>query len=496
MSRIERKNDRVVIPLPTSIPINSTIQYTVSPREPQFIRLNLSTTSTCFQFSSSTFELLVQKDRLNATTCFGILQALAASVPILLSTTCFKCVSLEFFNPTNSSHLLPLNFITMINNLLDLTAQISHMRASLTTRKQFPNHNHISQADFQRLENLTSDVSYLQTLSNANVGYLSEVNCRNVVATSLLASVTEQSLKPVQTFPSWERPGPQQLKFLNAAKTFCLSNEIGKGVYFARYKLNEKIDQIPIDWTDVEQRIKDLQRNFQQIRTGVADFTQDDTVEHVFVNFANKHIGNPGGTNSGFCLQEEIIFLEHPALFAIMCLFSHKPLESDEVFCCSRPTRYFEPAKEGLYGSTYMYKEYKKQQVDAVILSMDALEEGKKDNYRNLVKIYSGFKHAIEFTRLIRQTDKPIRIHTGNFGLGGFSDYNSQFGSFVGQALAQSMLMTNSPNLRLELYYYPFEQRFIDCFKRTITLDESLKKSKTLDVKRYNQFDKICEMGK
>ena len=152
-----------------------------------------------------------------------------------------------------------------------------------------------------------------------------------------------------------------------------------------------------------------------------------DTKASFCVDFANKYIG--GGTLSGGCVQEEILFAVEPE--AIVSIFFMEKMENNDAIRIDNLIQY---SKYSGYAASFKYEESEindKELIKHNIIAIDAVSTysggvNKDDVLRDFIKAYAGFN-------LINFNDKDVSklektIATGNWGCGAFGgDYELKF---------------------------------------------------------------------
>ena len=239
-----------------------------------------------------------------------------------------------------------------------------------------------------------------------------------------------------------------------------------------------------------------------------------DTKASFCVDFANKYIG--GGTLSGGCVQEEILFAVEPE--AIVSIFFMEKMENNDAIRIDNLIQY---SKYSGYAASFKYEESEindKELIKHNIIAIDALCKysggvNKDDVLRDFIKAYAGFN-------LINFNDKDVSklektIATGNWGCGAFGgDYELKF---IQQLLAATYAGVD------KLYYYTFGRKEMDnvvanleklkslnardLYERMIEAD--LLKGKVLDIilikdinntndnqenKEKSCFEKLCKV--
>ena len=216
-------------------------------------------------------------------------------------------------------------------------------------------------------------------------------------------------------------------------------------------KLNEMV-------TYIRENIKINQQNFDNIKKLcdveiVPQGSMFDTKASFCVDFANKYIG--GGTLSGGCVQEEILFAVEPE--AIVSIFFMEKMENNDAIRIDNLIQY---SKYSGYATSFKYEESEindKELIKHNIIAIDAVctylgGVNKDDVLRDFIKAYAGFN-------LINFNDKDVSklektIATGNWGCGAFGgDYELKF---IQQLLAATYAGVD------KLYYYTFGRKEMD----------------------------------
>ena len=216
-------------------------------------------------------------------------------------------------------------------------------------------------------------------------------------------------------------------------------------------KLNEMV-------TYIRENIKINQQNFDNIKKLcdveiIPQGSMFDTKASFCVDFANKYIG--GGTLSGGCVQEEILFAVEPE--AIVSIFFMEKMENNDAIRIDNLIQY---SKYSGYAASFKYEESEindKELIKHNIIAIDAVctylgGVNKDDVLRDFIKAYAGFN-------LINFNDKDVSklektIATGNWGCGAFGgDYELKF---IQQLLAATYAGVN------KLYYYTFGRKEMD----------------------------------
>ena len=296
----------------------------------------------------------------------------------------------------------------------------------------------------------------------------------------------------------------------------CLLNYItiiGKWLEEQNPILNEPI-------TYIRENINFNFENFKEI-TKLCDVeivpqgSMFDTKASFCVDFANKYIG--GGTLSGGCVQEEILFAVEPE--AIVSIFFMEKMENNDAIRIDNLIQY---SKYSGYAASFKYEESEindKELIKYNIIAIDAVcaysgGVNKDDVLRDFIKAYAGFN-------LINFNDKDVSklektIATGNWGCGAFGgDYELKF---IQQLLAATYAGVD------KLYYYTFGRKEMDnvvanleklkslnardLYERMIEAD--LLKGKVLDIilikdinntndnqenKEKSCFEKLCKIS-
>ena len=208
-----------------------------------------------------------------------------------------------------------------------------------------------------------------------------------------------------------------------------------------------------------------------------------DTKASFCVDFANKYIG--GGTLSGGCVQEEILFAVEPE--AIVSIFFMEKMENNDAIRIDNLIQY---SKYSGYAASFKYEESEindKELIKHNIIAIDAVctylgGVNKDDVLRDFIKAYAGFN-------LINFNDKDVSklektIATGNWGCGAFGgDYELKF---IQQLLAATYAGVD------KLYYYTFGRKEMNNVVKNleemklINADDLLKK--TIDSKLYKGY--------
>ena len=174
-----------------------------------------------------------------------------------------------------------------------------------------------------------------------------------------------------------------------------------------------------------------------------------DSEASFYVDFANQYIG--GGTLSGGCVQEEILFTVNPE--AVVSIFLMRKMDDNDAIRIDNIIQY---SNYSGYGRTFKFEDDATKDITKIkkhnIIAMDAVctySSGgvDKDSVdRDLIKAYVGFN-------LINFDDEEVvkltkTIATGNWGCGAFGgDFELKF---LQQWLAASYAGVE------KLYYYTF----------------------------------------
>ena len=239
-------------------------------------------------------------------------------------------------------------------------------------------------------------------------------------------------------------------------------------------KLNEMV-------TYIRENIKINQQNFDIIKKLcdveiIPQGSMFDTKASFCVDFANKYIG--GGTLSGGCVQEEILFAVEPE--AIVSIFFMEKMENNDAIRIDNLIQY---SKYSGYAASFKYEESEindKELIKHNIIAIDAVctylgGVNKDDVLRDFIKAYAGFN-------LINFNDKDVSklektIATGNWGCGAFGgDYELKF---IQQLLAATYAGVD------KLYYYTFGRKEMD------NVVANLEKLKSLNAR--DLYEKIVE---
>ncbi|KAK6138602.1 hypothetical protein DH2020_027655 [Rehmannia glutinosa] len=169
-----------------------------------------------------------------------------------------------------------------------------------------------------------------------------------------------------------------------------------------------------------------------QLEVRTAGLIEDQLIEALEVDFANKYIG--GGALSRGCVQEEIRFMINPELIVSMLLFSSMAdNEAIEIVGAERFSNYTGYAKSFRFSGDYMDK----KSVDTMgrrktrIIAIDALccpgkrQYGPEYLLRETNKAFCGFldqnKHQQYQMPFEENNDEgEIGVATGNWGCGAF----------------------------------------------------------------------------